>query len=173
MTYKRGMFCGIGMIPVLLLMFFPACQVKADYSYSPNLGSGFSFNGWVGNIYDFTFGSDSVGKYGLDSTAFQFPLFLGFLGILSSIIIGIIYMVKSDSTWRTKLVETICSGVALFFMSPVFGSTAIYTFYNSLDYHYDYDNFRLGFGFIVLFIYLLIIFVCNLVALIRARKEQF
>ena len=179
MEYKRGFFSGVATIPAFLLMLFPACKCKADYGGFKDSGTGFSFNGTVGNIYQFTFGSNSLGKYGMDSTGFNFGLFLGFMGILVSIVIGIIYMAKSDASRKLKLAQTISSGVAMFFMSPIFSVIAVYGFYNSLPDSYkngtyaDYKDFRFGYGFVILFILLIVIFIYNLYSTIKAKNEGF
>lgn len=176
-TNKKGLFSGLIMIASFIIMFFPACKCKAAYGTLPGSGTGMSFNGTVGNIYEFIFGSNSLGKYG-DSTGFNFALFLGFMAVIASVVLGIIYMTKSDATWKFKLAETIASGVAMFFLSPIFSVTAVYGFYNSLsDYkingsYADYKDFRFGTGFVLLFVFLVAVFVCNLLSTIKMKKES-
>lgn len=173
---KKGLFSGLIMIASFLLMLFPACKCKANYGTFAGSGTGFSFNGNVGNIYKFIFGSNSLGKYGLDSTGFNFALFLGFMAVIVSVVLGIIYMAKPDATWKFKLAETIASGVAMVFLSPIFSATAVYGFYNSLPDSYrngsyaDYKNFRFGFGFVLLFIFLVVVFAYNLISTIKMKR---
>lgn len=173
-TNKKGLFSGLIMIASFIIMFFPACNCKSAYGTLAGSGTGMSFDGTVGNIYEFIFGSNSLGKYESESTGFNFALFLGFMAVIVSVVLGIIYMTKPDATWKFKIAETIASGVAMFFLSPIFSATAVYGFYNSLpDYKIngDYKDFRFGAGFVLLFVFLIAVFVYNLLSTIKMKKE--
>lgn len=171
---KRGKYSYLISIS-LLLLFLPACKTKADFSSAPG-SIGFSYYGVVGNIYQFIFGSDTLGKYGHDYTGFNFWLFLGFMFIIASIIISIVIL-KKDEDFKLMLAQTIVSGLAMFFLSPIFTATAVFGFYDSLPEldktgsFPDYAEFRYGYGCVLLFLFLIIIFIYNLYSTLQLKKE--
>ena len=177
---RKGGFTWCLMVLNLFLMFGAACKVKANYSamiYPDGSSSHYSFNGKVGSIYNFIFGSDSLGKYGLDSTPFNFALFLGFMAVLVTIVLGILYLSKGNR--KLKLLETIASGVATFFLSPIFSHTAVMNFYNGLDSskkygtYGEYRGFKYGGMWIFLFIILVFILIYNIIVTYQLKKDNF
>ena len=177
---RKGGFTWCLMVLNLFLMFGAACKVKANYSatiYPDGSSSHYSFNGKVGSIYNFIFGSDSLGKYGLESTPFNFALFLGFMAVLVTIVLGILYLSKGNI--KLKLSETIASGVATFFLSPIFSHTAVMNFYNGLDSskkygtYGEYRGFKYGGMWIFLFIILVFILIYNIIVTCQLKKENF
>ena len=101
------------------------------------------------------------------------------MGIVVAFMLGLGYTYSSVTSWKLKLSETIASGVAAFFLSPIFSVLDVYGFYNSLPESYKtgseyarYQDFRLSFWFVFLFIYLLIIFIWNVKTTMALKKES-
>ena len=172
---KKGRF-SVLIAASFLLLLLPACKVKAKYTGYKGQSGGMEFNGTVGNIYQFIFGSDSLGMYELDSTAFNVPMFIGFLFLLAATIVGLVVLFKEENS-NLMLAGTITAGGAMFFLSPIFTAPAVYGFYNALPEasksgaYPRYKNFRFGYGCVLLFIFLIVVFVYDLVNTIQLKKE--
>ena len=171
---KETGFTWMPMALILFIMFGPACKVKSDISvsyYYDGTRSSFSFNGKVGSIYDFIFGADDLGKYGLESVSFNLLLYIGFLALILAIIISLINFFKNIKF--LKLIETISIGISTFFLSPIFSHSTVMNFYNSLpEYkrfgtYADYRNFKFGGGWYILFFILLGILIYNIIVLCK------
>ena len=175
---KRGVWSLVFMGFSFMFMFMPACKTDITVGGFEGSSDMFYYDGNVGSIYEFTFGSDTLGKYDIDSTGFSLPLFLGFVGIVVSTILGIAYIASSSKSWRIKLSETIASGVAAFFMSPIFSVSTVNSFYDSLpeslkDPSYGrYKNFRFGFSFVLLFLVLLVAFIYNMRTTMAIKRDS-
>ncbi|MBE6131105.1 MAG: hypothetical protein E7183_05230 [Erysipelotrichaceae bacterium] len=176
---KESYFTWIPMVFVLLIMFTPACKVKSDYSvsyYYDGTRSSFSFNGKIGSIYDFIFGADDLGKYGLESVSFNPLLFIGFFSIIIAIIICIINFSKDIKA--LKLIETISIGISTFFLSPIFSYSTVMKFYQGLPEHKrlgtyaDYRNFKFGGSWYIVFFVLLGILIYNIIALCKCQNKE-
>lgn len=173
---KKGRFSAL-VVSGFLLLLLPACKVKAKYTGYKGQSGGMQFNGTVGNIYQFIFGSDSLGMYELDSTGFNVPMFIGFLFLVAATIIGLIVLLKEEN-FHLMLIETVVCGGAMFFLSPIFTATAVYGFFNTLPEYKksgtypEYSNFRFGYGCVLLFIFLIVVFIYDFISTIRIKKER-
>ena len=172
---KRGRFSILVAVSFLLLLL-PACKIKVKYTGYKGESGGMQFNGTVGNIYQFIFGSNSLGMYGLDSTGFNVSLFVGFLFLLAATVIGLVVLFHEESS-NLMLVGTVATGGATFFLSPIFTAIAVNGFYDSLPEikktgsYAEYKDFRFGYGCVLLFVFLIIVFIYDLVSTIHLKKE--
>lgn len=172
----KKVLAGFSILPAFIIMFFSACTYDKNYVYYIDAyGKTHSrtTNTGVGSLYEFIFGSDYAGYMNLDHIDFNFALFIGFLGLIVYLVLSLISMFKTkERVWKVNLARTISCGITTFFLNPVFFSLACEKFYNNSNFRSDYHNFSISSAFIVLFVYLLLHFVLNLIFFIKSVKAR-